>query len=269
MKYSFMTFSTPELSWADVLALARSYGYDGVEPRAESGHRHGVELTASANVRIDIAKTAQEAGIAICCVATSCRFADRSLARENIQKTHEYIDLAADIGSPRVRVFGGKIGEGLSRDQAIDLLAESLASMADHAEERGVSVCVETHDDWCDPNHIARVMQKVQKPAIRVNWDVMHPVRAGGASIEQAHAILQGRISHVHFHDGTADSGILKPIGQGIIDHRAAVRVLVESGYDGYLSGEWIDWEIPYSVHLRQELQTMKQYEKELSHLSH
>ena len=50
MKYAFMTFSTPDMALADVLAAARQYGYDGIElridggqkvrPRAASMHRH-------------------------------------------------------------------------------------------------------------------------------------------------------------------------------------------------------------------------------------
>jgi sugar phosphate isomerase/epimerase len=66
----------------------------------------------------------------------------------------------------------------------------------------------------------------------------------------------------VHFHDGTKDRQ-LKPIGQGIVDHKAAVKLLMNDGYSGFLSGEWIKWEIPYTEHLPTEIQTMKRYESE------
>ena len=36
MKYSFMTFSCPQLDLDEVLSLAKQTGYDGVEPRAVS-----------------------------------------------------------------------------------------------------------------------------------------------------------------------------------------------------------------------------------------
>ena len=67
---------------------------------------------------------------------------------------------------------------------------------------------------------------------------------------------------HVHFHDGTTREGRLDlvPIGQGEIDHRRAVQLLGSSGYDGYLSGEWIGWE-PFETHLPRELKTMRSYE--------
>jgi sugar phosphate isomerase/epimerase len=53
------------------------------------------------------------------------------------------------------------------------------------------------------------------------------------------------------------------PIGQGAYDHRRVLELLQAEGYDGYLSGEWINWE-PYEVHLPRELATLKQYEAEI-----
>ena len=40
MKYSFMSFSCPELKLEEILKLAQKYGYEGIEPRIGSGHKH-------------------------------------------------------------------------------------------------------------------------------------------------------------------------------------------------------------------------------------
>ena len=74
MKFSFMTFSCPELSWAEVVEAARRFGYEGVEPRAQAGHRHGIEPEASASARAAARKAAEDAGVEIACLATSCRY---------------------------------------------------------------------------------------------------------------------------------------------------------------------------------------------------
>ena len=58
MKYAFMTFSTPALNLDDVLATAKQYGYDGIEPRLDAGHKHGVEVAASATCTFTTAPTA-------------------------------------------------------------------------------------------------------------------------------------------------------------------------------------------------------------------
>ena len=265
MKYSFMTFSCPQLSLEQALAMAKDYGYDGIEPRAESKHNHGVELSADASQRADIKRQAAQSGIDICCIATSCRYADPATAGENVERTRQFIDLAADVGSPCLRVFGGPIGGDLSREQAIELVAESLKSVADQAVERNVKVCIETHDDWCDPEHLAEVMRRVDHPGVAINWDIMHPARTAGKAMDSAFKTLKPWIRHVHFHDGNDvdDKLLMMHIGEGIIDHRTAVKCLSGAGYEGFLSGEWIGWTEP-EEHLPPELAVMKGFEADL-----
>jgi len=261
MKYAFMSFSCPELSLVDMLTLAKQLGYDGVEPRVAAKHAHGIETDASAAVRKDARELAGEIGIPFCCIATSCRYADPATTREHIDETLRSIDLASDVGAPAIRVFGGSVPAAVSRDEAIDIVVGALRSVAEHAADRGVTVCMETHDDWCDPGHVACVMKQVAHPAVAVNWDIMHPIRRGNSTMDDAFAALRDWVRHVHFHDGTTqDKLTLVPVGTGDIDHCRAVELLAGAGYDGFLSGEWIGWE-PYAEHLPRELATMKTYE--------
>ncbi len=259
MKYSFMSFSCPELSLDEMLGIAAEYGYDGVEPRVESKHRHGIELEASPAYRAEARMKAIESGIAFSCVATSCRYADPASCQKHVDDTLRYIDLAGDIGAPTIRVFGGAIPAGLDREAAIEAVVAALRQVAGHAAARGVKVCLETHDHWCLPAHVAEIMRRVNHPAIRVNWDIMHPVRVEKVDMADAYATLKTWISHCHFHDGMTADGklIMLPIGEGEIDHATALAVLEADGFAGYMSGEWINWQ-PYAEHLPRELATMK-----------
>jgi len=265
MKYAFMTFSCTTLSLAECLDLVKQTGYDGLEPRIQASHAHGIEFDTTPAQRDAIRKQFDDADVPACCIATSCRYADPATVDEHIADTNKAIDLAGDIGSPRLRVFGGKIGEGVSRDDAINNVAEAFKSVADHAASRDVTLCIETHDDWCDPDHVAAIMTKVNHSAIAVNWDIMHPVRAAGKTMDEAYETLRPWIRHVHVHDGKEVDGknTLMPIGQGIIDHGVALKRLAELGYDGYISGEWINWE-PYETHLPRELALLKALEANL-----
>ena len=263
MKFAFMTFSCPDLNLDQLLAMAQEFGYDGIEPRISANHQHGVEFEITADQRAQVRQKADDYGVAMACVATSCRYADPNSQEAMVQDTHRAIDLAADIGASRIRVFGGQLGQGLSRQQGIDLVATALASVADHAAERGVAICVETHDDWCNPVDVATVMQAVDHPNIAVNWDIMHPVRRQFSSIEESFEILRPWIKHLHIHDGDADNQ-LAPIGTGQIDHQQAMQCLASIDYEGYLSGEWIGWSDPYRNHLKRELETLRQYQAEI-----
>jgi sugar phosphate isomerase/epimerase len=148
------------------------------------------------------------------------------------------------------------------REEAVEQVAGALGKLADRARQRGVTVCMETHDDWCNPAHVAQVMKRANDPAIAVNWDIMHPIRRGGATMDSAFQTLKPWIRHCHFHDGTGTQPHrLTRIGEGVIDHKRAVKLLQGMRYDGYLSGEWINFG-PYEDYLAGELATMKSYEK-------
>jgi len=258
-----MSFSCPQLSISELLATAKRSGYDGIEPRIDAEHKHGVEVDTSSAKRSEIKRQSADSGIAICCVATSCVYANPETAKKNIDYTLRCIDLAADVGAKRIRVFGGQIGKGINREEAINLVAESLRSVADHAGQRGVTVCMETHDDWCNPENVAEVIRWVNHPAVGVNWDVMHPVRAGFATMDQAFETLKPWIRHLHVHDASPRTTQLVPIGEGGYDHRRVIELLLSISYDGWISGEWIDWSDPCEIHLPRELATLKRYEKE------
>lgn len=262
MNYAFMSFSAPELSLGDLLALAKTYGYDGIEPRVGSNHGHGIELATSAAQRQAIRQQASESGIALCCLAVGCKYADPATVTEMVETTRRSIALAADVGSPRLRVFGGAIPSGLSREQAIESVVRSLDAVADEASQHGVTICLETHDDWTNPAHVAEVMRQVNHPAIAVNWDYQHTTRQAQTTVDQAFSVLEPWIRHVHFHDGEnrADKLVFLPIGKGDYDNRRVVELLLQAGYSGFLSGEWISWE-PYEQHLPRELAAIRALE--------
>lgn len=280
MKYAFMSFSTPESTLTEMIEIARRYGYDGLEPRIDLEHAHGIEVAADARARRAIVDQMAAGSIELCCLATSLSYADPARADSVVRESHERIDLAGDLGAPALRVFGGRIPEGMPREAAIDHMARLLASIADHAGERGVTLCIETHDDWCDPKHVAAVLRRVDHPAVAVNWDIMHPVRVRHYTMDEAFETLMPWIRHVHVHDGmvpdqatfdpigTGDIDQMMPIGTGGIDHRRALELLRGIDYAGCISGEWIRWE-PYEVHLPRELATLRKYEAELAWRNH
>ena len=266
MNYAFMSFSCPQATFAEMLALAAQYGYAGIEPRAGGSQNHGVELEASAQQRASFRAQAAEAGIAICCLAAGARFADPASRDAQVEESLQYIDLAAEIGAPALRVFGGRIPAGISRESAIAGVTNALKRLAERADARGVVVCLETHDDWCNPEDVVAVMERVAHPAIGVNWDVAHPLRQAGWTLVDSYRTLRPWIRHVHMHDMflAVDRLDNTAFGTGDVDHKQVLELLHGGGYDGYLSGEWIDWEPP-DVHLPREIATLRGYERALA----
>ncbi|MBM3261848.1 MAG: hypothetical protein FJY97_00215 [candidate division Zixibacteria bacterium] len=113
MQYAFISFSTLRLTLDEMCAVARRFGYAGIEPRMDAGHAHGVETGLSAGERARHRDIALRHGVTLACLATSLKYADAANNPRMIADTLECIDLAGDLGIPVLRVFGGAIPMGV------------------------------------------------------------------------------------------------------------------------------------------------------------
>jgi sugar phosphate isomerase/epimerase len=252
-----MSFSVPGMTLKEVLAAAKRYGYAGFEPRLGSGHAHGIEIGASPEALQEARILAQDAGVSVCCLATGCALADPIRKTGQLEQGKRAVELAGALGCPAIRVFGGVIPGGVSRETAFETLVSSAAELQDFARGAGVAVCIETHDDWCDPLMASKA---ARESGAFVNWDIMHSFLEGKSPPEKAFELLGPYIRHVHIHDGYYDSTgklIFASVGEGEIDHALPLRLLKESGYAGFISGEWIGWD-PGEIHLPRELALLK-----------
>lgn len=265
MKYAFVTFSCPNEDLKSTFAIAKEYGYEGIEFRCGKQHHHGIELGMSSDKIKKALSLSEKSGIRICCLSISCHYSNAITAKANIEETIQYIRLAHALNVPLIRVFCGLIPEESNKESAYESIVNSLSLLAPIAAQAKVELAVETHDDWSDPIDISRIMNQVNLPGIGVVWDVMHTLRTGGSSMEQSYALLKPWLRHVHIHDGMLAPGTIRfiPIGEGQIDHQAVVQQLIHDDYQGYLSGEWLDWE-PWSIHLPREIRQMQIYERAL-----
>ena len=262
MRLSFMTFACPEWGLAEIVRGAKAQGYAGFEPRVQDDHAHGIELNMPAADRRRAAQMAHDAGIAISCVATSCTFAtaDAAQRERNVDSLRRHLELARDVGSARVRVFGGRRSEGLELDKAIEIVAEDLRQAADFAAQCGVTICLETHDDFSLGASVGRVLQLANHDYVRANWDVMHPYRRA-EDLGETLQWLDGKVAHVHFHDSSDEGRAVVP-GDGWLPIAEYVRGLNRVKFDGYVSAEiWPDAGSPETI-LTRYAEQMRRYER-------
>ncbi|HUT73853.1 MAG TPA: sugar phosphate isomerase/epimerase family protein [Armatimonadota bacterium] len=262
MKLSFMTFACPQWTLAQIIRGAKDHACDGFEPRVTADHAHGIELSASPEERRRAGQMVRDAGLAVSCVATSCRFAatDRAQRTDNVESLRRHLELARDVGATRLRVFGGARPEGLNLESAIAIVAQDLLAAADFAAQCGVIMCLETHDDFSRGSSVGRVLRAADHDHIRANWDVMHPYRAG-EDLAETLRWLDRKIAHVHFHDSADDGKALVP-GDGWLPIAEYVRALARLHFDGYVSAEiWNDAGSPETI-LRRYAEQMRRYER-------
>ncbi len=265
LKYSFMSFSCPELTLTEMLDAAVQCGYEGLEPRLEAGHAHGVETSLTSAARQIVRRQVAASTVELCCLASSTRFAEPATRDHYRDTIRRELDLAADLEVPIVRIFGGHFPADMERAAAIDDLAEALLALSSQAATCNTTLCLETHDAWCNPHHVAQVLSQVNHARVAANWDILHPVRTAGITLAESLAILAPWIRHVHMHDATLESGRIRyvPIGTGAIAHQDVIQGLRAIAYNGYMSGEWIGY-TPWREHLPDERGRLRQIEATL-----
>lgn len=239
MKLSFATLGCPNWNLDKIAAQARALGFEGVELRGHPGEHIGANETPES--RAAIRHLFRTQGVEIAAIMGYSNFAggDEAARQQAVESAMAMVKLAADVGCPVLRVFGGKIAEGASREDGICRVVAGLKAVGVVAQGFGVKLALETHDDWCVGAFLAEVLDRVNSPAVGACWDVGNSFFFEPA--DKTFAAIGSRVYHVHFKDAAKTEkgvhGVLPGAGQ--VDLRRAMRLLRDGGYPGYLSFEW------------------------------
>jgi sugar phosphate isomerase/epimerase len=260
-----MTFSCPEWDLDTILKKASEYGYEGFEPRVEAGHKHGIELALTKDERRLIRTKCEDSGIILSCLATSVKYSspDEVEYRENIKNCKDHIVLASDLGIKLLRVFGGRIPEPKeeNREKFYNRIAKGLRDDGLFADEHGVNLCLETHDDFCRVKNAVEILRRADCPGVSVNWDFTHSILHGDDP-KEAYPLIKGKVTHLHTRDNkykgegkpfpAEKSEFIKEdmykdwedahLGEGDMPVKEVMKIMAEDNFEGFFSLEWAAW---------------------------
>jgi D-psicose/D-tagatose/L-ribulose 3-epimerase len=170
---------------------------------------------------------------------------DPALRERSWRHVFDLVDLCADLGDNGVMVFGSPkqrcTVEGLSREEATRNYTDGLASVAPHAEQRGVTILVEALPvGQCDVIttlvEAVTIVNQINSPAVRTMFDTHNAVDE-----EEAHAIVVDRyfdlIRHVHINEMDG-----RHPGTGTYDFKPLFEVLRRRRYRHWVSLEAFDF---------------------------
>ena len=170
---------------------------------------------------------------------------DEGLRRRSWDHIRALIDLCGDLGPDGVLVFGSpnqrKTTGGLTREQATRNYIDGLASVAQQAESRGVTVLVEAlpvaqSDVVQTLEEAVGIVREIGSPGIRTMFDVHNAIDE-----LESHAVLVDRyfdyIRHVHVNELDG-----RHCGAGSYDFGPVFEVLQRRGYSGWVSLEAFDF---------------------------
>ncbi len=235
MKIAFSTLGSPNYSWKEVFTMARDLGMDGIEIRGL-----GNDLFNN-TPREQIMHDLKAHKLSIPCLSSGCSLSDGEDDETHIEALTAYIQTAAMLGAPYVRVLGDASAAPMAEvDDAVVL--RQLTRLASIAEEAGVTLLMETNGVYADTARLAALLEETQSDAVGALWDLHHPYRFFGESAEKTVQNLGAFIKHVHVKDSVMQDGqiVYRMLGEGDLPLEAMMLALRSINFEGYVTLEWV-----------------------------
>jgi L-ribulose-5-phosphate 3-epimerase len=151
-------------------------------------------------------------------------------------KLHRMIDIAKALGTTKIRVFS--FWRERDPDRYTDDIVKHLRRAADIAEGHHVLLLLE-NEPACNAGYaaeVAKILQKVDSPALKALWDPGNEEYGGRLSFPDGYRQVKDAVRHVHLKDALIDDtghAQCVPIGMGRVPFVEQIRELEEDGYQG------------------------------------
>jgi len=217
------------MTYDDLVKLCVDYDLDGIDmtvywfpdtsdafllPLKRLAYRNAVEIYSIA-VRTEMTQPTPE------------------LQRKELAELKKWVDVAEKLGAGHIRVFGGKVPQGASEEQAAGWVVEVLKRGAEYAGSKGVILGLENHGGITEKAEtIVGIVKRVDSPWVGVNVDTGNFNRN---AYEQLATIMPYAVNVQVKKEIKPDaSGQPQPS-----DWDRVAGMLVSQGYRGYLSLEY------------------------------
>jgi hydroxypyruvate isomerase len=187
-------------------------------------------------------------------LVSSHGFAKGPFTRENhehcVEVLREKIDLAAEVGCANVITFTGMREPGITDEQGAKNCVDCWKQVIGYAEEKKVNLALE-HLNSVDDSHpmkghpgyfgddvdfCVELIRRVDSPNMRLLFDIYHVQIMNGDVIRRIRK-YKDVISHYHTA-GNPGRGELTETQE--INYPAIMKAILETGYTGYVTQEFI-----------------------------
>ncbi len=222
---------------------------------------NAIKLTGDKKLCAKVVQCASDHGIAISSYTIGANFIqpDSAALKKEIGRVKSEIDTGAMLGVHRMRHDAGwrPIPECTFAQFEKDLpvVADAIRELADYAKQYGIVTSSENHGYlFQGSERVQRLVRTVGRDNYRTTLDIGNFLCADEDPVSAVRNNI-GIASHIHFKDfyirksmpvqdgffPTLHGKLLRGaiVGHGDIDIPAVVKVIRESGYDGFISVEF------------------------------
>lgn len=244
-RLAFSTLGCPDWNFDRIISFARSNQYNGIEVR---GIQRQLDLSkcpefdSKENRRLTLRKM-RDNNLKFVNLGSSCtlHFPAGAERAKNIDEGKRFIEIAADIKCPFIRVFPNNFPKDQEKEQTLDLIASGINELTQFAKGSSVDVLIETHGDLVKANDVLSLMKKVNQKGAGLIWDVTNMWTITKESPAAVYPLLAPYIKHTHIKDAYFDNGKWNYVllGKGAVPIFEAINLLKANHYKGYYSFEW------------------------------
>jgi len=244
---AFSTLGCPKWDWKKILSFANEHGFIAIELRGLEGN---LDLPANplfAADRIEQTKAEIKASqLRIACVSSSANLymEDATKRAKELGDARRFIDLAASLDAPCVRVFGGKADSDKAPVPDAPTkarVAAGLRDLGEYAAPKNVTVIIESHDHFTSSATLKDVLNQADSKSVGLLWDAHHTFATSNEDPEFTVKQLGPWIRHTHLKDSTGSGEDRKYVltGRGNVPIERQIKALQSIGYKGYFCFEW------------------------------
>lgn len=230
------------------LDLCQEYGVQGAEltsyffpPDADEAHFLAVKRHA-------YLKGVQISGTAIGNVWTH---PDGPALDEQIALTKKWIDNAAYMGAPHIRVFAGNKPKASTHEEAVEQCIKTYAHCAEYAAKKGVFLGLENHHGIVyEAKDLLHIVKTIDNPWVGINLD------SGNFATEDPYGDLE---KCAPYAINVQLKLRVKPKGrpQEAMDIPRFVKIMRDANYQGWFTLEYEEKEDPF-VHVPRVLKELR-----------
>lgn len=229
MKLGLVTYNMAK-DWdvPTIIENCAATGFQGVELRTT--HAHSVEVDLSTMERQEVRRQFEDSPIELAGLGSAFDYhsTDAEEVRQNIDGTKEYVQLAADVGAPGVKVRPNGLPEGVPVENTLAQIGLALRECGEFANNLGVQIRLEVHGrETSHPPHIRTIMEIADHENVYVCWN-SNPGEVEDGSVENNFNLVKEWIQLVHINE----------LHRREYPWRELFTLLHASGYKGYTLAE-------------------------------
>lgn len=137
---------------------------------------------------------------------------------DSVDNLKKVIDFASQAGTGYLITDAGEVKN--SQDEK--KFYADMANLADYAQDKKVTICVEMHGEWCNTGPKgAEIIKKIGHPHVKLNYDTSNVIFYGGVRPEEDIEAALPHMAYLHLKEhGSGKKGDwnFPALGDGVVD---------------------------------------------------